>query len=229
MEEDLIKSFEKTIKSNYDLKSNIENIAIDNIDALSGLPIFSTIRSALKLTRNFQLYRLAKKILRFIFLTKETTVAEREKFLNELSAKNKESASETLLDILDKIDNINKVDVIAKLMVAKIRGEISIENFVRLSIVLQRIPYLDLEALKKYVEDFYEEGSTDVLFSAGVLSNSIIGGGEEDGNKYCLNSIGALMLKHGLGCNVNVPLQNHTSMQWNTPKGEYEPFVVKKG
>lgn len=54
------------------------------------------------------------------------------------------------------LDNINKQKNLANLTKARINGQISIEDFFRLSNMLERIPYVDLESLHNYIENYYD-------------------------------------------------------------------------
>ena len=211
--EDIVQSFENTYDSEnaYEIVEEVGDIAFDTIidgGALDGVPVIGLLRNIYKSTKNFQFYRLTKKVYRFLFLTKNTTLAERVKFMEDYTEKNKENGCEALLTVIDKLDNINKVDILANLMKAKINDLINIECFIRLCVVIDRIPFSDLNELTKYAEDYYEDGSTDLLLSAGVLSNTVIDA--EEGNKYRLNMLGVLLLKHGMLQDVSVNIKNYT-------------------
>lgn len=188
--EQIIESFQNTYDSEaaYDTVAQVGDVVVDtliNDGILDGVPIIGTLKGLYKATKNIQLYRLMKKVHKFIFITHDTTLQERESFINEYAEKNKENGCEALFAVLERLDNVNKVNILANLMKAKIRGYISIENFIRLSTVLDRIPYPDLSELQKYTEDYFEEGSTDILLSAGVLSETVLDA--NDTNKYRLN------------------------------------------
>lgn len=99
----------------------------------------------------------------------------------------------------------------ANLIKAKIRGYISIENFIRLTTILDRIPFPDLKELSKYTTDYFEDGSTDILLSAGVLSETVIDA--NDTNKYRLNSLGVILLKYGLLEDVDVEIKATTHLK----------------
>ena len=131
-------------------------------------------------------------------------------FISEYTEKNKEDGCEVLLALLDRLDNTNKVNILTNLMKAKIKEEISIEDFIRLCAVLERIPFSDINELQKYKEDYYENGSTDILLSAGVLSNTVIDANDTD--KYRLNSLGVMLLKHGLQQDVDVEIKDSTHL-----------------
>ncbi len=202
MKEKLIALFENTIKDD-----NLHDVVALVGDYLLDMPIISELNSWYKLTKNFQLHRLEKKMCKFILNIEDTNSAEREKFITEYTDKNKEDGCEALLNVLDRLDNVNKVDVLANLIKAKIRGCISIENFIRLTIILDRIPYSDLGDLSKYTESCYEDGSTDVLLSAGVLTRAFLdaNGSNQDClnlDKYRLNFLGKILLKYGYDYNT---------------------------
>lgn len=172
--EEITKSFENTYESEtaYDLVAQAGDIVFDAVidgGMLDGVPILGILKGAYKATRNLQLYRLMKKVHRFIFQTRDTSLQERQKFIEEYTQKNKENGCEVLLAVIEKLDNTNKVDVLANLMKAKIQGKIDIKDFIRLTTILERIPFSDLPELYKYKNDYFEEGSTDVLLSAGVI------------------------------------------------------------
>lgn len=221
--EELIKSFENTYDSDaaYKTVAQVGDVAVDALiddGVLDGVPIISTLKGLYKATKNFQLYRLMKKMHKFIFVTHDTTSCEREKFIAEYAEKNKENGCEALFAVLERIDNINKVDVLANLIKAKIKGFISIENFIRLTTILERIPFSDLRDLPKYINDYYEHGSTDILLSAGVLNQTVLDA--NGSNKYRLNFLGAILLKYGLSYDVDVETMtttNITQLEW----GEY--------
>lgn len=213
--EQIIESFQNTYDSEaaYDTVAQVGDVVVDtliNDGILDGVPIIGTLKGLYKATKNIQLYRLMKKVHKFIFITHDTTLQERESFINEYAEKNKENGCEALFAVLERLDNVNKVNILANLMKAKIRGYISIENFIRLSTVLDRIPYPDLSELQKYTEDYFEEGSTDILLSAGVLSETVLDA--NDTNKYRLNALGIILLKYGLLIDVNVEIKRTTHL-----------------
>ena len=113
-----------------------------------------------------------------------------------------------LLAVIDKIDNANKINILCNLMRAKINGEISIDNFVRLCQVIERLPYVDFKNLVKYKVDYSELGTDDVLSSSGVIYNSVIDA--NGGDKYRLNYMGKLLLRYGM--NVSIDLDAPSSV-----------------
>lgn len=214
--EQLVESFKNTYDSDaaYDTVAQAGDIVVDALidnGILDGVPIISALKGMYKATKNFQLYRLMKKVHKFIFITHGTTFQERENFITEYAEKNKENGCEALFAVLERLDNVNKVDVLVNLMKAKIRGDINIENFIRLTTILDRIPFSDLNELSKYTEDYFEDGSTDILLSAGVLSETVLDA--NDTNKYRLNSLGVMLLKYGLLKDVDMEIKTTTDLK----------------
>lgn len=155
--------------------------------------------------------RLFRNCIRFIYEIKETTLEEREKFIKEVEQKSCDNAGNVICDILNRIDNINKAEVIANLMKAKIKNDIDIEDFFRLSAICDRIPYTDFKFLHLFVEDnFIDGGVTELLYSAGVLLLKSVG--NDQINKYILSVAGRKLLKFGLNIEVNTSIENKTDV-----------------
>lgn len=220
--DNIVKSFKATYNSEeaYDTVATIGDVALDVIidgGVLDGVPVIGLLKGVYKTTKNFQIQRLIKKVHKFILVTQDTTLDERTKFIQEYAEKNKEEGCEALLAVIDRLDNVNKVNILVNIMKARINKDINISDFIRLCAIIDRIPFSDFSELVKYVEDYYEEGSTDVLLSAGVLFNTVIDGNE--GNKYRLNSLGKILLKYGLLNDVPVETRKSThlaDMAWKT-------------
>lgn len=166
--------------------------------------------------------RLFRNCIRFIYGIKETTLEEREKFIKEVEEKSHDNAGNVICDILNRIDNINKAEVIANLMKAKINNDIDIEDFFRLSAICDRIPYTDFKFLNLFVEDnFIDGGVTELLYSAGVLLLKSVG--NDQINKYILSVAGRKLLKFGLNIEVNTSIENKTDVISDLPWEEVDP------
>ena len=136
-EENLVESFEDSLLNddNKNLLATVGDAGLDAIitgGALDGVPILGVLNGIFKVTKNFQMRRLYKKMVLFLYGTSDFSQRDKEKFLHEYTEANKEKGSEALLTVIDKIDNANKISVLCNLMQAKINEEISIDNFVRL-------------------------------------------------------------------------------------------------
>lgn len=170
------------------------------------VPVFGLFVKACNVISDIQAYRFCKKIYRFVFLTQEYDREELNKFWHEYSTSNQENGYELMLSVLNKIDNINKIDVMTNLLRAKLDGNLSIDNYIRLTASLQIVPYVDLKHLPDYLESIGTRHDTYMLLAAGLLYNSEIGAdgvGKEDGSCYQLNDNGLLFVKYGLGIDVS--------------------------
>lgn len=121
--------------------------------------------------------------------------------------------------MIDRIDNINKGGVLANLTKAKMGGEITIEDFFRLSCVAERIPFSDFKYLPEFVNRNYLPGGvTELLQSAGALSQVVVTS-EDNHDWFELSPVGSKLLKYGLL--IDVRLKDMTKMevstlQWNS-------------
>lgn len=168
------------------------------------IPVIGWFVKACNVASDIHSYRFCKKIYKFVFLTQNYDREELNKFWHEYSEANQENGYELMLFVLDKIDNLNKVGIMANLLRAKLEGQLTIENYIRLVASLQQIPYVDLKYLPDYLESIGTRHDTYMLHAAGLLYNSEIGAdgvGIEDGSHYQLNDNGLLFVKYGLGLN----------------------------
>ena len=167
-----------------------------------------------------------RKFTRFLMGLTETTDEERSKFAQDIQEKAEDYSGNVILGMVDRLDNINKEKIFAKLSVARIHGAISIEYFFRLHSLLERIPYVDLKELPRYKEPFYDEnGDTELLFATGGLELVTIDS-KGGANKYVLSRLGEMLLRwgfdihleieHGKGTNVEIDAMNSiTSEEFN--------------
>lgn len=203
----LVESFEVSLL-NDDSKDLLATVGDSGLDAiitgcaLDGVPILGVLNGIFKVTKNYQMRRLYKKMFLFLYGLSDFSQRDKEKFLHEYTVANQEKGSEVLLAVIDKIDNANKISILCNLMRAKISGEISIDNFVRLCQVIERLPYVDFKNLVKYKVDYSELGTDDVLSSSGVIYNSVIDA--NGGDKYKLNYMGKLLLRYGMNVCIDL-------------------------
>ena len=136
------------------------------------------------------------------------------KFAIEIQTKVKDSPGNILLEMVDRLDNINKQTAFSNLTLARIHGDISIEDFFRLHSLLERIPYVDLKELPHYAEPFYDtSGDTELLFASGALEMASI---EEESNKYILSRLGELLLRWGFGIVLKLEHRKGTDIGLNS-------------
>lgn len=167
-----------------------------------GGSLAAEIQSIKDSVADYKAYEFFRKFTCFICELGELSDKQRTEFVTEVERVANDASGNVIMGLVDRLDNINKEKILANLVIAKGKGEISIEDFFRLSSMLERIPYVDLAKLELYNQDYYDdEGDSELLFATGALQQSVID--EEDGNKYVLSKLGRKLLKYGLRIEVS--------------------------
>lgn len=118
-------------------------------------------------------------------------------FLDDIRNLADDYSGNVLMEMIDRLDNINKGTVLSNLILAKASNEITTEDFFRLSTILERIPYADLSKLTNYQNNYYDDtGVTELLYASGALYKSIAD--SQDGDKYKLSTLGSKLLEFGV-------------------------------
>jgi uncharacterized membrane protein YgcG len=119
----------------------------------------------------------------------------------------KESFSNSLLLILDKIEDERKAILIAKAFKVYITERFSFEKFNRILVIINRGFCNDLLKIRVFEENeilltngrHIESESLEGLFSCGLLTDAgFDGGGFDDGSggtRYCINQYGEIFLR----------------------------------
>lgn len=236
----VIQSFDNTFESGnlVDTLSQVGELGIDAalelVNAapiLKDIPVLGLIVSGTKTVANIRSYALAKKVFKFFYGVKDIPIEKRQKFAAEYCRENREDTAAALLNILDRLNNQNYVPVICRLMCAQMDGKITISEFSRAVLSLERTAYTDLHLLSKFVNDYYEEGLAEAFESAGLVYLSVIDGGDassgsDSGSKMSLTPTGRILLVYGLGnsAETNIPrntnVKNDISIQLDKTTGE---------
>ena len=212
MEELIIKEFEISVHNSPEAEELFGNTTDDIIAVASKngfvekIPILGLVVKAHEVVQDFRNLAFCKKIYRFLVFTSRYSKKRIADFFEEYSNANEENGYESMLSVLERMDNYNKVDIMTRLLKAKLEGELSIENFIRLTCSLQSIPYVDIKRLPDYLESVSTRYDTYMLLAAGLLYQSAIGidGIEEsEANQYQLNESGLLFVKYGLNIDVS--------------------------
>lgn len=223
--EDITRIIEQTLVSPYLSKINSDNkgdfwkkqLKI----VLSGLTSGFTgaLEREIQAVNDYRTGELFRKFVFYVHGLKETTSEERHMFADEIRKKAEDAPGNVIAGMIDRLDNINKQEVFAKLTIARIHGFINVEDFLRLHSLLERIPYVDLAKLPYYNEDYYDEsGDTELLFATGALKLASISA--EDGNKYVLSALGENLLRFGIGVNIDVKRERGTELEPRTATKE---------
>ncbi|MES2301807.1 MAG: hypothetical protein V4521_07000 [Pseudomonadota bacterium] len=174
--------------------------------ALDGIPVLGIATGLWRTGKGVQQALFTRKILRFLRETNKVSDPERKYFLENLNIEGKsEEFGETILLILDRIDDTVKPGIIGKLMAAHIRGEIDYAKAMRLASIVSRCFVQDLELVRSFEQGVQRENTpiAESLLAAGILSDGgFVGGKASDplsgGTIFYLNEYGELLLKFGL-------------------------------
>lgn len=225
----VIKAFDNTFESGnlVDTLSQIGEVGLDYALGLSeaapilkDIPVLGLIVSGTKTVANIRSHVLANKVFKFFYGIKDVPIEKRRKFAEEYCQANREDTAVALLSILDRLNNHNYVPIICRLMKAKMDGAITMPEFNRTVLALERIAYTDLEMLPRYISDYYEEGVAEAFEAAGLVYQSVIDGGSADssssgGCKMKLSHTGRLLLVYGLGYQAEARVSRSTDVKSN--------------
>lgn len=212
-ENDLIQNFENDLicAEVRDLTASMLDVGVDMIctnEVVRGIPVVGILAGMYNVGKNYMAGRLAKKILKLIFNTKEVSPVEKCNFIKKYGEANKETGAEALLDILERLDNINKVDILSNLLISQIKEDITIEEFISLTSALEKLPFTQINRLLDYKNDTYIPGESELINTTGLLYVSSIT--PTNPNKYKLSRYGWLLLKHGCKKDVEIPIEYKT-------------------
>ncbi|MCR0981803.1 hypothetical protein [Roseomonas populi] len=148
------------------------NAAVDS-GALDGVPVLNVLTGLYKAQRDVRQVLYQRKIARFLKGLDSTSAAEREKFTNDLEKSGKlEEFGETILELIDKSDEVRKPRIVGRIMAAHISGSISYEQAIRVSTMINRVFLDDLNFLANFVWGFPSDFDREIaasLAAAGFL------------------------------------------------------------
>ena len=190
---------------------------------LATIPIVGAAPIAVDYFFNSKDINLFRKATRFVYEIEDIPKEEKLKFADELGKKAKDFPGNIIADMIDRLDNINKIPYFVNLTRAKMNGDISIEDFFRLSKMLEMIPYTDFYLLPAYEKPTYDkDGSTDILAASGALEiGSVV---DEEGTKYVLSKSGRNLLRYGINLNIDTE-HKHSALISSIDAGEYSDIT----
>jgi hypothetical protein len=209
---DLVKSLNRGELG--DLGATIGDVALDGIigsGALDGVPVVGTMVSIARTGNAIRDLVFQRKVLAFLasFGT-ETDPTARQEFVRKIEEQdNGQRFGETILLLLERMDDLSKPVIVGRLVAAAARGDMLLKEALRLSRIVDRAFIEDLVLLPDLIDNKVQpdEGVADALFSAGLLSNdgsdggtllSVEEGGEPGGTIYSRNRYARLLIEFGL-------------------------------
>lgn len=205
-------------------------IALFNAIPIVGGVIANEMSNMKSVLQQYKVDDYFRKFLTLIYNIKDTSKKERETFMADVEKNAEDYSGSITASMVDRIDNVNKAVVLANLMKAKMNGQIDIEDFFRLSNVVERIPYTDFKYLKEFEHDTYLKGGiTGLLFSTGILQQTYLSGDVDDENLYCLSDLGIKLCLYGLHQDVNVHESHGTAVQTVTQDDIHNILIKEHG
>ena len=162
------------------------------------IPVVGTITSLYKVAIGMQGYIFARKIRKFLLELTKVSEQERSEFGNRLGkdSKFRTDVSDTLIILLDKLDDLEKCKLLANAFAGLIRGEYDLLIFRRLATAIDRCLVMDLRWLPHLKEKPTDLDSHigDVLTGAGLARINTIPTikAKDSKTKYEISSLGEL-------------------------------------
>lgn len=164
-----------TCEGIINISSDLLEIGFDNLlneEIIKDVPFLNTVYNVVKTGLNIRDRIFLKKIIRLLYNSKEVPVGQRIKIITQINNEKKYrfKIGEKLIFILDRADEIEKVDYISRLFVEFLKEEISYNDFIKASDTINRCFIGDLnwffESCHQYNSSKQESYG---LFTAGIL------------------------------------------------------------
>ena len=192
-----------------DLVATIGDTGLDmaiSSGALDGIPVIGIAIGLWRAGKGIQQELFTRKVLRFLGETNQVAPEHRLKFVTSLDTEGKtEEFGESILLILERIDDTLKPSIIGRLMASHIRGDLEYAKAMRLASIVSRCYVQDLKLLPTFAPGVQRENTpiAESLLAAGLLSDGGIDGGNSSdplssGTIFNLNEYGELLLQFGL-------------------------------
>ncbi|KYG75062.1 hypothetical protein EV198_0408 [Roseivirga ehrenbergii] len=169
------KSLITTISENggTDILSELGEITLDLIvdnDAINQIPIIGTLKSIYKITNSISDHLFVQKILKFLRELETLSDKEKSEMKSKIDNESDNKVGETLLEIINKIDDNNKPKIIAVIFKSYINGEIDFKTFQKFSQIVNKSYLPDL--LKLTI--FFRGQPITNEYSSSLLSMGLI-------------------------------------------------------
>ncbi|OBZ97302.1 hypothetical protein ADU59_01630 (plasmid) [Pararhizobium polonicum] len=197
-----------------DLGGTIGDIALDSVitsGALDGVPVVGTLVNIARSGAAIRDLVFQRKVIAFLTsFANESDHTSRKEFVRKIEEQDDgQRFGETILLLLERMDDLSKPVIVGRLMAATARGDMSLKEGLRLSRIVDRAFIEDLLLLPDLNDGKVQpdEGIADALFTAGLLSNdgsdggtflSVEEGGEPGGTIYSRNRYARLLMEFGL-------------------------------
>ncbi len=134
---------------------NIAEVGLDKIieDGLfQDIPVVSSIIGLVKTGGNIQNYYFSKKLLKFLVSISEITLAERLSMVERLEQDDaySQNVGESIILLLDRMDDISKPKLVARAFKAFSTGAIDSTQLQRINYAIDKLLMVDIEKLVEF-------------------------------------------------------------------------------
>lgn len=170
---------------------------------LKDIPVFGTLTKLYSVGATIHGKILEKKILKFLYELDKISFEKRTCFVEKLKRDRKfeQRVGEHLLLILERLDDMNKPQILARIFSALINKKIDYEMFVRLSSVVDKTLISDLNKLRDFQQSQFASFSATSLQNVGLVFRSLNAPSEfdENGNQtkgslYAITELGEILI-----------------------------------
>lgn len=175
----LVSTFEIVVKGiTDDERALFDNEILGDVVALAG-QVADTLEGAVKIINiaksissiPSKLFLL--KVERYCRLCVEIPIEKRNKYIERIGSKEFNKECVRILNIINRIDEMKKIDIIVKIYAARVNEEIDYPTFFRLLNIVDNVLYEDLI----YMKDNFDEKQTvrlDNEFEEGLASAGLL-------------------------------------------------------
>lgn len=151
----------------------IDRIIDDGL--LKDVPIVGTLTGMFKTIGSIRDRQYLKKLISFLKHVDETTLEQRESFIRE-NCQDAKKFEEAILLMLEIADRYEKASLMGKIFKASFQGQISCRDAIKLSSMVNRAFWEDIEQLVENVNVQIDDNNQS-LVNAGLFEVSVQGGG----------------------------------------------------
>ena len=167
------------------------------------IPVFGTLAGLVRIGGVVRDYVFARKVRRFLVGLSAISLYDREQFVEQIGSRaERKRLGDTLVLLLDRLDDMEKPEALAKLFAAYVRGRFDFATFRQLSTALERVPLSSLPELQK----LYRPGAAEFVLGGEHLGQFVVAGLVDirftptgptggPGGSYVKNSLGELFLE----------------------------------
>ncbi|MES2373425.1 MAG: hypothetical protein V4557_12645 [Bacteroidota bacterium] len=170
-----------------ELAADAAELGLDSLLAdgvVKDIPVIGSLYKLAKVAMGIRENIFAKKVLKFLIELKGIPGEERKKFIAGLDSDTHKihKVGEKIIVILERLDDIDKATIVGRLLRAAIKEYIPYEHFLKLSSIVDKAFFTDLQQLKGQSTDnwgireiYYALGkdSYQHFYNIGIMTMSI--------------------------------------------------------